>query len=195
MEQKEKRENWFLVVILILIIIASAGTFIYFYKPQAPKPSPLPTAYNNPLPSPTPSSSPISNSDCTSNQLKTTASFDTAAGNVYATLTIANISATDCEVTLGNSISAKYSATNITSVYKSSPPMQTYTLAAGAKVYSQVHYPNGPQCQSTIIQQPVTLTYGTDVNFDSFTISACTGPEKTQIDIWPVSQTPVTPIN
>jgi hypothetical protein len=137
----------------------------------------------------------IITSYCTSDQLKADARYEPAAGNIYGTLTITNTSNRDCNIVLGNSIHAEYDATNITTGFEDmTPNNHIYLLKAGSKVYSQVHYPNGPQCQSQISPKPIVFSYEANnikVDFDSTSVSACSGNENTQIDIWPLSINPI----
>lgn len=126
-----------------------------------------------------------------------------AAGNIYDTLTITNTGSTPCEIILGNTITVTADATNIVFHNQKILASENFLLATGAKVYSQLHYPNGPQCQSGISQQPITVLYKTDMTTVPFTpdsqtgkllIQACSSPqEKTTVDIWPLSKDPVTP--
>lgn len=181
-----EKMKWIGVLIIVVALFGWLFIFMKSFKPPVDEATSLPTS--------SVTSTPSAVSYCTDNDLSASASFEAAAGNIYGTLTITNISNNDCVITLGNSIKAKYTANNITVAYKSSDPNTMYTLASHAKVYSQVHYPNGPQCQSAILPQPVTLSYEVNnvkVNFESFNVSACVGSENTQIDIWPISINPL----
>jgi Domain of unknown function (DUF4232) len=149
------------------------------------------------------SQTPSTNSYCKKNQLSATIETEGAAGNIYGTLTLTNISKTSCTITLGNTITAMFSTGNMILHYKQAVPSESFSLAPSAKVYSQIHYPNGPQCQSGILQQPITFFYKTNQTTKTFTLTkqtgkllvqACKSPnEQTLIDIWPLSKTPVTP--
>jgi hypothetical protein len=140
---------------------------------------------------------------CQQNQLSGSLSAQGAAGNIYAKLILTNISKTSCEITLGNTISATFAAKNIVIHNQQTVPAENFLLTQGAKVYSQIHYPNGPQCQSSISPQPVTFAYKTaqtsllfvpDEQTGKLQIQACSSSkEKTTIDIWPLSKNPITP--
>ena len=140
---------------------------------------------------------------CQQNQLSATLSAQGAAGNIYAKLELTNTGKTTCEVILGNTVTTMFDAKNIVINNKHTVPSENYMLAPGAKVYSQIHFPNGPQCQSGIAPESITFLYKTAETSVNFTPDAHTGKlfiqacrsaaEKTTVDIWPLSKTPITP--
>ena len=140
---------------------------------------------------------------CQPNQLSGDIATQAAAGNIYATLTLTNTGKTACEIVLGNTVTAKFDAKNISIHIEQPSSSKNFMLAPGAKVYSQIHYPNGPQCQSGISQKPITFLYTnaqTSLMFTSTTpqteklvVQACLSQlEKTVVDIWPLSKNPIT---
>ena len=182
-----------LVVILIAIIgftVANYYFIAHFSNPHAATITPMSV------------SAAPQNAFCQSNQLSGDIAAQGAAGNIYATLKLTNTGKTSCEVTLSNSITALFSARNIITHYEQNPEEKNIMLSPGATVYSQVHYPNGPQCQSTIVQQPIAFFYKTPQTDFAFKptgptakliVQACSSEaEKTIIDIWPISKTPIT---
>ena len=138
---------------------------------------------------------------CQKDQLETSMSTQGAAGNIYDELIITNKGKKACLIVLGNTITALFNAKNIITHYIEIVPNQNYTLAPSATVYSQVHYPNGPQCQNGIHIQPLTLYYKTaqitipftpGVKGGKLVVQACRSQnEKTSIDIWPLSKQPI----
>ena len=177
-----------LEAIILVGILALVGVYLYVFKfSDLRQPSPASTPSERPI-SPLESSTP-SLSYCTENDLKATIQSEGAAGNIYTILMLENISGKDCTIVLGNTIKAKYTATNIATSYQNNES-QNYNLVPNGKVYSQVHYPNGPQCQSSISPQEVSLSYEANnvkINFDTITVSACSGNEITTIDIGSLS--------
>jgi Domain of unknown function (DUF4232) len=200
------------IILIIIIVLCIAGYFflIRFSKPQNPakypappfiKLSPTPTPLSK-MPNATPT--PVQITQCKRNQLKATINEQAGAGNIYGTLEMTNTGKTTCTVELGNTITETTDAKNVTISYKQSIPTQLFLLAPGAKVYSQVHYPNGPQCQSGISPKAISFVYksnqtaimfqSTTPGIKNLTIQACTSlAEKTVVDIWPLSKTPITP--
>jgi len=182
-----------LVIILLLIIaFTTAGYYFiaHFSKPHAP-------IRQNP-------SAMISQTQtqfCQQNQLSANITTQGAAGNIFATLILINTTKTSCEVTLGNTIMGVFNAKNIVTNYKQNAPAQNFILAPSGKVYSQIHYPNGPQCQSSIVEQKINFVYKTaqtSITFQStgpgekLLVQACSAPsQKTVIDIWPLSKNPI----
>jgi len=183
-------------IILTIILIAIMGFTVANYY--------LISHFSNPHAALSPSATPTSpqTAFCQSNQLSGKIDAQGAAGNIYATLTLTNTGKTSCEIVLGNTITVLFNARNIITHYEQNIQEENFILAPGAKVYSQVHYPNGPQCQSTIIQQPIAFFYKTDQASLAFKpteptgkliVQACSSQsEKTMIDIWPISKTPIT---
>jgi hypothetical protein len=181
-----------LVIILLVIIIATTAAYYFiahFGNVYMAKTNSQTT--NNP------------SSLCQNNQLATSLSAQGAAGNIYDTLVLTNKGKTACTVVLGNTITAQFSANNMTVHYVENVSSQNFVLAPATTAYSQIHYPNGPQCQSGIKPQPISFLYKTDqtsVVFASdaqtgkMVVQACVSPtEKTTIDIWPLSKQPITP--
>jgi len=193
-----------LTLIFILLAIISLSFAIYFlishFSPPSPDVTQVPT--NSVSLSPTVIPTQPSDQSCKQNQLTTKVTSQGAAGNIYDTLTITN-TGIPCEVILGNSITVAAGATNIVFHNQETITSENYLLATGAKVYSQLHYPNGPQCQSGISQQQITVLYKTgnitvpftpDSETGKLRIQACSSPqEKTTVDIWPLSKNPITP--
>src|SRR5438552_1117830 len=119
--------------LILSILIVAAVIIAVILKSAHPYKQGISLAPNSPIAS-------ITTSSCNANQLAAVANFEAAAGNIYGTLIITNISNKDCNITLGNSIHATYSANNILTKYEnSSPDIQIYMLKSGNKVYSQVH--------------------------------------------------------
>lgn len=184
-----------LILISILVaIIAFTVWGYYFIKPFSSLSkaiAPTPTVVLSQTP------------QCQKNQLTTNISAQGAAGNIYATLELTNTGTTSCAVMLGNTLTAIFTANNMAIKYAQAVPTETFVLTPSAKVYSQIHYPNGPQCQSGIKEQPITVLYQANqvtIPFnpnapnDKLVVQACLSQsEQTTIDIWPLSKNPITP--
>jgi hypothetical protein len=188
-----------LTLIFILLAIISLSSVLYFllshFSPPAAVISQVPTDSISPTSIPTQPD----NNLCKQNQLVAKVSSQGAAGNIYDTLTITN-TANPCEIVLGNTIMVNFSANNIVLHKQKIVSSQNYLLATNAKVYSQLHYPNGPQCQKGIAPKPITILYKVgqtsvpfvpDVQTGKVEIQACSSDaEKTTVDVWPLSKNP-----
>ncbi len=142
---------------------------------------------------------------CSPNQLLTQTSGQGAAGTVYVNVTIKNTSNSTCQIIGNNFLTPLFdpSIQNITISHPKQPTMTTFTLTPNQALYSLLTYPNGPQCSSAPKQQPMTLSYTisptgsiTFKNPDgtSLYVQDCTSPtEMSNIQIWPLSDTPITP--
>lgn len=182
-----------ILTFILVVIIAFTVVNYYFIAHFSSSPASI-----NPSPTAIHSQTNL----CQSNQLSGTMTTQGAAGNIYAALELKNIGKTACTITLGNTVSAIYHANNIVINYKQHSNLQQLILSPLATVYSQIHYPNGPQCQSGITEKQITFLYHAgliSVAFQPTTqdetlqVPACDSPkEKTTIDIWPLSQNPVT---
>jgi len=186
--------------IILLAIIILCVSWLYLFTQSKKTQHSSQTLSSLPTNSP-PTKAPLA--QCSQDQLVATISAQGAAGNIYGNLELTNIGKTVCAITLGNTITATTSATNILIHYQQNLSPQPFVLAPSEKVYSQVHYPNGPQCQTGISPQPLAFIYKTDQTAVTFQLpspqtgklilQSCTSPaEKTTIDIWPLSKTPIT---
>jgi len=190
---KNQMKKIILIIILLVIIIFTVVSYhvIAHFSTQSTN-----TVMTPPQPS-------TGESLCQKNQLETSLSSQGAAGNIYDTLTLTNKGKTTCTVVLGNTVTAQFEASNMTIHYIENVPSENFVLAPDANVYSQIHYPNGPQCQSGIKEQPISFYYKNGQTSLLFvpnaqtlklTVQACLSPnEKTIIDIWPLSKQPITP--
>ncbi|HSW88637.1 MAG TPA: DUF4232 domain-containing protein [Candidatus Saccharimonadales bacterium] len=148
----------------------------------------------------------VTNSDCKPHDLEANLDLSPGAGNVFGTFTLKNISANTCQVLGGSFINAKYnqSITNITVAHVGQTQPQPFTLAPNQTIYSQVHYPNGPQCSSGVKTTKVTFIYNiSPANIVTFKntngeaaqdVQTCTSASDiTQIQIWNMATAPITP--
>jgi hypothetical protein len=196
-----------LTLIVILLAIISLSVALYFlishFSPRIPIAQETPTVSISPIETIKPTQTPTTTALCQTNQLTGSISSQGAAGNIYATLVLTNTGKTACEITLGNTVTAIFSADNIVLHQEQTVPPENFKLTPGSKVYSQVHYPNGPQCQNGVTPKLVTFAYDNngititfvpDAQTGKLTIQACSSQtEKTTVDIWPLSKTPITP--
>jgi hypothetical protein len=138
---------------------------------------------------------------CSSQNLKATITTEGAAGNIYGTLTLKNVSNKNCSIIGKNFLDASYSAENLTTAHQGSEGEALILLEPGKAVYSEIHYPNGPQCSSGITQASVVFSYkispSDEVDFAdqngsiSQKVTVCNSvTEKTNIDLWSISKSP-----
>ena len=139
---------------------------------------------------------------CKPQDLKADITFQGAAGNIYGTLAIKNVSKEKCPIRGSGFVNPSYSATNINVKTQGNPGPSSLTLLPDQTVYSQIHYPNGPQCQGPIAYADVYFSYdispGKNVEFKNQegkvkqTIGVCKSlKEITEIDVWSLSEKPV----
>lgn len=207
------------VIIILGILVILVGIIAYFDMKQ--KSTNITQSINSPSPTISQTATPTTSSHttvlpsastqltyCMPANLQASISIDHAAGNVYGTLTLKNISSQKCQILGGQFIKANYDTNaikNITITHQGQTQQQPFTLSSNQTLYSQVHYPNGPQCQTVGINQtPVTFTYQISsqdtVTFKDQngltqqTVQTCTSPtDMTEIQIWQLSTQPITP--
>ncbi len=135
-------------------------------------------------------------SSCSVQNLSSTLSFQGAAGNMYGTAQIKNLSSKSCYVSGKNFLTIQFSSptSNIKLAYKTPESNQTYLLGPQESIYALIHYPNGPQCSSSIKQVSTSFTYqiaqGALLTFHDmsgkqmFLITGCSAQSDiTQVDI------------
>ncbi len=142
-----------LLLIIILTGVVAVGAIIAVQRKN--------TIQSSLHPSPTIPSSGEAAKYCSLNELDAVAQQEAAAGTVYTTLTMENVSGRSCEITGNNFVKPVYSSTNITVRSEGKTGNEQLVLAPGRSVYSLVHYPNGPQCQSLVEQTEVSFMYQT----------------------------------
>jgi hypothetical protein len=144
---------------------------------------------------------------CRTTDIQGQLSLEPAAGNIYGTITITNTSTRTCKIIANNNITATYNTNKVKNIvidYKTKPTLDTYYLLPQNTLYSQIHYPNGPQCSTPIQSTPVIFSYKissasavtlrTPQGRITQSVTTCTDPtEKTTIDLWSLSQKPITP--
>lgn len=214
------RQIIIILVIIVVLLLLVAG---YFYGKSlttefiAPTPTPmpiiLPTTAPTSIPTPTPTpvtvtpNPTVTISYCLPANLQATIDLSPGAGNVYGTFTLKNVSSNTCKISGGEFIGVNYDTTkvkNITVTDIGQTQSQPFILNPNQTIYSQVHYPNGPQCQSGVNQTPVTFTYKisptSTVVFTSAqnnipqVVQTCkSDSEMTEVQIWNMSTQPITP--
>lgn len=146
-----KRLELFTVVFIILLAV---GFILYSQvNSTSKKIKPTPTIPVTAVPS----TSQISY--CKENNISSTITTHGAAGNIYGSLVIQNTSASSCKIQGNQFIKVIFSATNIDVVPQGKTGPQSITLSPHQKAYSQIHYPNGPQCNGPIRQVSATYKY------------------------------------
>lgn len=181
-------------VIVLIILLSLVFAFTFLSKSSSPQ--------NPTLPSPIPTMATIESGFCNPQDLDANADFQAAAGNIYATLSIKNISGKKCQIFGSNFILPIFDAKNITVKNQQELGPQTFTLSPDKAVYSQIHYPNGPQCSGPVSQTKISFSYKISsrdsISFKNQNgdttqnIGICASPtEITQVDVWGISEKPV----
>ncbi len=200
--------KWILILFGIIILLALAG-FFYSQKSSPSNlkiaPTPIHSITVVPILTPTPTSGVIF---CLASDLLPTITLGVGAGNIYGALTLKNTSAQTCQILGGQFVSANYDTAtvkNITITHTGQTQPQPFVLSPGETIYSQVHFPNGPQCQSIGLNQTeVTFMYkissSDEVTFRNQNgntnqiVQTCkSSTDMTEIQIWNMSTTPITP--
>lgn len=196
-------------IFLLIVIIVIFGGFLYFQNHTLQQNAPTSTLT---APSPTLASSAIaptsSQNFCKPQDLQAMIELSPGAGNVYGTFTLKNISKISCEVLGGEFITAAYDTAavkNITLSRMGQTQPQPFVVGPGESLYSQVHYPNGPQCQSvgsnpTFVKFTYQIASDTLVTFANASgsiqqaVQTCKSPtDMTEIQIWQMATKPITP--
>lgn len=139
---------------------------------------------------------------CKAADLQNSIEVEGAAGSIYGKLRIKNISADVCKIIANGYISPKITAINSAVVHAGIPGAAIIILKPGESAYSQVHYPNGPQCNGPEVQSTITFSYQTSANESVIfkdqsgrveqNIMVCSSPSQiTQVDVWSISTTPI----
>ena len=195
----------FALIFIALVILIGGGIYYYNQKHIVDAPSrstAIPSPSKQPKPTVT-TKPPISiNLYCTADDIDGRISLEPAAGNVYGTLTLKNISSKACAINGNKFIQPTSTAKNITITKEGNPGSDYITLQPDQTVYSQVHYPNGPQCNGNTETKSVTFAYqisssqtvtfaDTQSNFDQ-TLTVCSSEdEKTAIEVWGINAAPL----
>ena len=135
-----------IVAIIVIIFFLLAGV-IYFaahstQNPAPASPTPVSPTISSGIPTLTPSPTEGKNttSYCTPDQLQANLALEPAAGNIYGTFTLKNISRSTCQVSGNSFISATYTSSvkNIIVTHVGKPTQSTYTLSPNQTLYSQL---------------------------------------------------------
>jgi hypothetical protein len=142
---------------------------------------------------------------CLAKDLKADVVQSGAAGSIYSTFTLKNISDKTCSVLGGNFMQISYDSklNNIKTTFIGSAQKRDFVLKPNDAIYSQTRYPNGPQCQEKTITTLVVFSYkislNQTVNFANLqgqvgqTVQTCESEKEiTEIQIWPMSKNPIT---
>lgn len=204
--------NRIVLLITVIVIIVVAGIF-YMQKSAGTKQQATvtpPQQQISPTATPNPSGAIVSPGNpvtyCTPQNLQAFVTLNPGAGNIYGTFTLKNISKLPCRILGGNFIAAEYDKTavkNITVSHTGQTQPQPFIVGPDQTIYSQVHYPNGPQCQSEGLNQTeVTFTYpispANTVAFENQEgktaqiVQTCKSPtDMTEIRIWNMADKPI----
>ena len=198
-----------LIAVTIIILLLGIVFYIHLQKSVDSKKylpsSPIPTTV---LPSEKISSPSGELAHCLSQNLQAFLTTSPGAGNVYVTFTLKNISKASCRVAGVNFIFATYDTAfikNITTSHIGETQSEPFILLSGQTLYSQAHYPNGPQCATSApVPAKVTFTYPIsqtdsvifktiDGNTEQDIPRCSSESDKTTIEIWNMSLQPITP--
>jgi hypothetical protein len=208
----QKRSNLLVTLLVIVIILAFVlgGLIVYILLNKTNSSTTETTTPTLTQASPTTTLSPVqtNSSFCIPQNLSATLSLSPGAGNVYGTFKVTNTSNEPCQIEGNHFIQPNFDSNtikNLTVTHQGTNTTDIYTLQPNKSVFSQVHYPNGPQCSGPTVQDPVSFTYqiadNTEVTFkdamngkQNFVVNGCSSPtEKTEITIWNMSDQPITP--
>ncbi|MEO6509286.1 MAG: hypothetical protein ABIO02_05000 [Patescibacteria group bacterium] len=142
--------------VLLIIIATLLGVFVVISSLKKTSTS-IPTKVSKP-----PTISKIPDNNCTKKSLEATSSFEGAAGTVYGTFTIKNISDQECAFPQSNYLAANFDKTlikNLNPVHTGHPEFQVYILKPQEALSTTITYPNGPQCGGAVKQIPVTFSF------------------------------------
>jgi hypothetical protein len=137
---------------------------------------------------------------CQLNDLQALVEFEGAAGSVYGNLVMKNISSTPCEIIGSNFIEPVFVAENIFVTHQELEGSPLILLKPDQTIYSQVRYPNGPQCSNGIVQSDVSFMYkispSESISFHTDSgdalqrINSCKDSgEKTEVQVWSIRDT------
>ncbi len=143
---------------------------------------------------------------CKKQDLQASIMLSPGAGNIYGTLKLTNTGSEACEIAGSNPINIQYDADrnkNIQISYVGQTQSDTFNLPPHQSLYSQVHYPNGPQCSTTTNPVIVSFSYAISsresIEFKNedlinpVVVQSCKlATEMTQIQIWNLSNDPIT---
>lgn len=183
------------VFVLVVLIFLGVGTYFFFGPEFRLTNSAFP-------PSPSHTKVPENSSFCRPSDLKAFIELEGAAENIYGTLSLQNISTKNCTIVGSNFVDAITSAQNVTTKHVGGAGPATFALTPSETVYSQVHFPNGPQCGGITKASTVTFSYNispqASVTFQDLmsksaqVLTICTDTsQNTQIDLRSLSSQPV----
>lgn len=170
-------------ILIIIIALGLVGAYMFKQKPLTTTPF----------------------SYCSPHALEANLVLDHGAGNVYGTFTIKNVSQQPCKIDGNMLISTTYNADtakNIAIDYVGKSQTKIFSLYPNQTIYSQVHYPNGPQCQSSIqitkvaFNYPISpksmVTFATaDGNIEQDVVTCTSATEITTIQLWNFASKPL----
>ena len=196
---------WWIILVITIGVLAVVFIFKLHRRSYAPSPQ-VPMTKPIMQVTKTQTITPSGNPFCTSQDLQGIISLSPGAGNVYGTFTLKNISSHTCQVLGGKFIDVHYNPTitNLSVIHVGQTQFAPFVLASNQSIYSQVHYPNGPQCSSATKPVAVSFTYAIDsqkeVTFKDASgkaeqqVQDCTSASDiTQIQIWKMATQPITP--
>jgi len=187
--------GWILGLFVVLILV------VFLFSQKAPTKSNITTQSQI-------TTTPTTASYCSASSIGGLVNFQGAAGSSYGSFAIKNLSKQQCLVLGDQYIGVKYdtnSVKNLTITHMGHTPAQPFLLAPNAIIYSQVHYPNGAQCQSAglnttkvvfyyKISPTETVPFRNNQNGSiEQQVATCKSPSgKTEIQIWNMSPQPIT---
>ena len=188
-----------IILLAVLVIIILAFLLVYQKNRVLETTNPTPAPPQNITAAPTTTNK---TQYCNASDLDAAGVFQGAAGNIYATLSLKNVSKRECQISGDKFLNISYSAKNLTVKEQDKSGQNTIPLLPGQAVYSQIHYPNGPQCQGPVKMVDITVGYeitpGSTVTFKNQNgvtqqpVASCESiSQMTQIDVWSIYNHPV----
>lgn len=185
--------------LFIIIVIMACGIAIFKYTNQSvvPQENLSQTSENFD------SSLPVTNELlCEPKDIEALIELEPAAGNIYGTLTIKNISTKKCTVAGNKFVQMETKLTNLSQTNQGAAGETRVALEPEESMYSKVHYPNGAQCASKVLSGDISFSYAItstqSVIFQDedketeHPIQYCSSQsEKTEVQVWSLSAQPV----
>lgn len=193
-----KKILFVLGIVIVLVLLGSATVFVKNVYQPSPSLSPTPNISIAVSPTSVPPTF------CKPAALHATLITQGAAGNIYGTLAIKNTSAFACQIQGNQFIQAAYQVSNITVGHQGTPSAALLMIQPNQSVYSQIHYPNGPQCNGPTKDTSISFSYPISPNakvtfqnqngqtIQSIPVCSATS-EITNIDVWSLSNKPISP--
>jgi hypothetical protein len=147
-----KGQKIWLKVLVVMVLIA---IFVYFFRAQKK----ISIVQN--VVAPGVEEVAVTNGDCGKKDLLATMNFEGAAGSIYGSFEIKNISKTKCNISGENTIQLNYDSAinNIKVNFEENTKKMTFPLEPGASISAVARMQNGPQCSGKLAPTNVKIIY------------------------------------